>query len=407
MNIAIIHNKSSVGGYHFLVALVCGLEKYHPNIKISIFCKVKNSVFNLNRLNPYLIDIPTSFERKKYFHLKILDNAINHFRKMYFKTKYNNFIKNINTRFDIAFYTWFYGMNQPYNLKIPTFFIIHDLIVTHFFGLHQKQVYSYSESNSLKQLILKFINYGCIPCFATEFVRQDFLKHFPHYNGKTYVVLSHFIKREEVEPYIYKDILKKYDMPKDYIIYPTNDMLHKNMGQALGGYFIAKQKHPNLKMIIVGYNTKAIRAKMDNQYYATHVDETQDYDIKSFGLVDDMILSILIKNAKLLLNTSLCEAACGSGIDAWGLGTPTAISDIPSYKEQVEKLGVKTEFFNPRQADDIGKAILNILDNPSKAQENAKYSYDIMVSQSCEKNLVDNYVRIFKECLVDSRGIVD
>lgn len=402
MNIAIIHNKSSVGGYHFLVTLVCGLEKYHPNIKISIFCKVKNGVFNLERLSPYLIDTPPSFERKKYFHLKILDNAINHFRKMYLKTKYNNFTKNINTRFDIAFYTWFYEMHQPHNLKIPTFFIIHDLIVTHFFGLCQKQVYSYNESNSLKQLILKFINYGYIPCFATEFVRQDFLKHFPHYSGKTYVVLSHFIKRDEVGLYISKDILKKYDVPKDYIIYPTNDMLHKNMGQALSGYFIAKQKHPNLKMIIVGYNTKEIRVKMDNQYYATHVDETQDYDIKSFGLVDDMVLSVLIKNAKLLLNTSLCEAACGSGIDAWGLGTPTAISDIPSYKEQVEKLGVKTEFFNPRQADDIGKAILNILDNPQKAQENAKYSYDIMMSQSCEKNLADNYVRIFKECLVGS-----
>lgn len=404
MNIAIIHSYSSVGGCHFLVALVCGLEKYYPNIKISVFSDVKDITVGIESLSPYLIDTPTSFKRKKYFHIKILDNVINHFRKRYHKIKSNNLIEHINTRFDIMFYTWFYSCQLPmplYNPKIPTFFIIHDLIVTHFFGLHSgMQAYSYNESNLLKQRILDYINSGSIPCFATEFVRQDFLKHFPHYNGKTYVVLSHFKKRDEVDLNKCEEILKKYDVPKDYIIYPTNDMLHKNMGQALSGYFIAKQKHPNLKMIIVGYGTKGIRLKMENQYYATNVDKTQDYDIKSFGMVDDITLSVLIKNAKLLLNTSLCEAACGSGIDAWHLGTPTAISDIPCYKEQVEKLGVKTKFFNPRQADDIGKAILNILDNPQKAQEDAKYSYNIMMSQSCEKSFVDNYVRIFKEYIV-------
>lgn len=398
MRIVVIHSQSSTGAYYLLSCFVDTISKYYPNIKISVFMTSYNdSYVDDGVLEPFVVNADDYiFKRKKYFHIKILDNLINHFRKKIFWQKNGTLDERINKNFDVAIYTWCYTM-EPLALKIPNFFINHDMIMTHFFGHHIVVAYSEEEANHTKKHIQKYIRYGCIPCFTTDFVRQDFLNLFPYYDGQTYVILNMYNRHHKIDIDKNKKVLEQYDIPKDYIIYPINNMLHKNIGQGISGYFLAKQKYPNLKMIITGYGLQKSKLKMDNPYYATYIAEGEDYDIKLLGFVDDDILTILISNARLLLNTSLCEAGCGSGLDAWILGVPTAISNIPSYTEQVEKLGVKTEFFNPRNSDDIAQAILRILDNPEKFKENAEYSSNIIKQQHHYKNLADEYVKIFNE----------
>lgn len=397
MRILIVHSESSTGAYYLLFCLVSSIAKYYPNANVSVLLTKGESYVKNNDIDSYIIFEPPIFKRKKYFHIKLLDNIINHFRKKNTALKIEAYIKKIQKDYDVVLYSWFYTM-EPLNIELPSFFLLHDLITTHFFGYHIVEAYNSKDIDKLKKHIQKYISRGCIPCFTSDFVKQDFLRLFPHYNGKTYVVWNAFERQyDSIDSYKIKTIIKQYNISNEYIILPINNMLHKNMRLAMSGYFIAKQKYPNLKMIICGYGLSEMNLKMDNEHYATHIDNTQDYDIKILGFVDDEILSILIKNALLLINTSLCEAACGSGLDAWLLGTPTAISNIPPYIETVQRFGVKTEFFNPSNSNDIAKAILNILDNPKKAQKDAEYSKDIIAQQCLYKKVADSYIKMFNE----------
>lgn len=401
MKIAVIHDSGSVGGWRWIYSVFGAIKKFYPETFITIFYQ-ENPALPLNLLQEIqtigihtkkLSNYSNYFVRKKYLGIKCFDNLINHIRKNNRKTK---FIDIINKNFDIVFNSWPYSC-EPIKFNIPSFFIPHDFIFTHFFGLHVGNIYNYEWYKNTKEHLQKYLNYGYTPVVTSQFIKQEFLRTFPNYEGNIHqimIVLSN--NTQQLTEADCNNILKKFNIKDDYILYPTNSMHHKNMEEVLTAYYYVKQKYPNIKMIVIGYETQGIQVKMNSPYYADHVDNNEDYDIKSLGLVSDKELNALFLKSKLVVNASLCEAACGSGADAWYIGIPTAISDIPCYKEQVETYGVKTEFFNPKNSEDIGNAILRILDNPETAKENAENSYKSIRTIYTEKLMAKKFITIFE-----------
>ena len=393
MKIAVIHNEGSVGSWRWVCAVFGAVKKYYPETKITVFCR-KNvacpkDIMNVMQDLGFTIS-EVNFKKMKFInkkHNNIFAKLIDRFKRR----KERQFIDTVNKNFDLAFNTWFYD-TEVINFDIPYF------IFTHYFGHHVGNVYNRSWWKDVRDRLQRYFHAGAIPCVTTNYVANELRRTFPEYSGDIHqvsVVVNNNMKQLS-QPDVNK-IMSGFEIKDDYILLATNNMHHKNSHAALTAYYYVKQKYPNLKMIIVGYGTDGVRVKMNCPYYADHVEENDDYDIKSLGLVSDLEINALIQNAKILLNVSLCEAACGSGMDAWFLGTPTAISDIPPYKEQVETLGVKTEFFNPKNSEDIAQSLLKLLDNQEYAKDNVRKSKEALKTVYTEKDMADNYMAVFKK----------
>jgi glycosyltransferase involved in cell wall biosynthesis len=310
-------------------------------------------------------------------------------------------INRLVNQHDLLFATWDFDVNI-FDLKIPLCYIQHDFIFTHFFGLHCFNEYSYDNYLIKKKLVEHAIQKNATFIASSQFVVDELRRSFPACKNSAHVVYHAFMSdKKPLSAKLCQQILNKFDIHHEYIILPTNSIHHKNMSEMLGAYYYIKKKYPDIKLIIVGIDTDGIYVQCNSPYYCDHIDKDQVYDIKSLGLVSNEELTALIQSAKVLVNVSLCEAACCSGLDAWHLKTPTAISDIPCYKEQVKRLGVKTEFFNPKNSEDIAAKVLHLLDNPELANKNVEISAEALKNNYNEKNMADNYVEVFLKAIND------
>ena len=159
--------------------------------------------------------------------------------------------------------------------------------------------------------------------------------------------------------------------------------------------YYVKQKYPDIKLVISGYRNQNILGKIKCPYYMDHTDNENDWDIKGIGLLPDNDFSAVLQGARMCINASLCEAGAGSALDAWEMGIPMVMSDIPSFKNQIDFLGTKAEMFDPRNSHDIARAILKLLDNPDIAKEKAEISQKAMERYSWEI-VAQQYIDIFE-----------
>ena len=409
MRIGIIHQTSSVGGFRYLYNLVLGIKKYDKNIDITIFTVLKDGslTFEFNNLKENGIKIKILseeyfyskiFKEKNKFKNKILNNIFNNIRKKIFLKKrksYQNFIN--QNEFDLFFYSWPYEIYCIESNK-PIFFIPHDFIYTHSFGYDGVNLYN--QKNFLKHITYHkdFISKNAIPIVSSHYIKDEFNKNFPNYKNEPNVVyLSTLNDYDKATKKEVDDFLRKINIKNDYILFASNNMPHKNLTNLLGAWYYIKQKFPNLKLIISGYGNNNIKLNVNSPYYADHTEE-ENCDVKSTGLLNDKEFSFLLQGAKIVINPSLCEAGNGSGLDAWKLGVPVAMSDIPAFKNQIDNIGVKAELFDPKNSKDIARAVIYLLENPDIANENVKISQEKINNYSWER-VAEQYINIFKKHL--------
>lgn len=403
MKIAIINQVSSTGGWKYLYFLAQGIKTIDNAHEITVFYRSLESLPSqilqqLATLNVQLVKLkPRDFkyEPKRKFKNNMANKVYNSIRETKLTLKrigYPSITQQLN-QCDVVHYAWPYNI-EPFKTTTPSFFIPHDFIYSHFMGT---QVYTLKEAHRIKQGHEQFLSVAK-PIVSTPFIAKELQQVFPQYSEQISVVyLSHFNEFTPLDTETVKEQLKNYQITDDYILYANNISPHKNLGQVIGAYYYVKQHHPNLKLIITGYATDGLQGTVNCPYYVDWLTATDyAYDVKSFGLLEDEAFYTLMQGAKMIINPSLCEAGNGSGLDAWQLGVPMVMSDIPAFQNQLDYLGVKAELFEPRESKDIARAILHLLDNPEIAQENARVSQEAMSRYTWEA-VAKQYLAIFEK----------
>jgi glycosyltransferase involved in cell wall biosynthesis len=85
-------------------------------------------------------------------------------------------------------------------------------------------------------------------------------------------------------------------------------------------------------------------------------------------------------------------------MDAWNFGVPTAISDIPPFREHEKAWGIQSAFFDPMNPKDIAEKIEYALVNYEITQANGKISRQRMLNYNWKK-VTDGYLAIFKKAV--------
>jgi glycosyltransferase involved in cell wall biosynthesis len=167
-------------------------------------------------------------------------------------------------------------------------------------------------------------------------------------------------------------------------------MVHKNIGPVIGAMQRLAVQRPDLKLVLTGARTDGASGRAT----ALGIERTADgANVVGLGYVSDAAMADLITEASVVVNPSLYEAGNGSGLDAWGFGTPVAMSDIPPFTEHLTALGVQAELFDPRDPDAIASSIARIIDNRRQAQQAATASEAAMQHHTWD-DVADGYLAV-------------
>lgn len=418
MRIGVVNQTASVGGWRYLGMLLDGIKQISPNIEITLYVnsfETSEELISLERRGLRVKKIKYGlsgsflhFHSRIFFGRAFIDKPLNFLRKLVFKYRNRKALAerlSLSKEFDdmdVIFYSWPYGID-PVETKAQIFYIPHDFIVSHGFGLDGVGFYYRDFWKATKENLQKFVNRNARPIVSSNFIKDEYRRVFPMANHLPKVIyLAKFNNYKRIESDLVKDKLRDIGVIGDYVLFANNNMPHKNLAQAIGAMYYVKQKYPDLKLIVSDHGNNNICGVVHSPFYMDHCDENDNWDVKGLGLVSNDTFAALLQGAKVVLNCSLCEAGAGSALDAWSMGTPVVLSKIPAFEEQVKFLGTEAVFVDPRNSKDIALGILKIIDNPSLASSMALKSREAMGNYGWGE-VAEQYLDAFEEAINENR----
>jgi glycosyltransferase involved in cell wall biosynthesis len=387
MDIGIVCQKASTGGWRYALMLACALKQTRPGVRVTVHCRARRlppgGLATLRAAGVVVARLPRAtlpqspwpLTRKRFTGLKAIDKGLNVLRqywKVATRESRNRRLARSLASHDVVHFAWPYDLDPP-PLTVPMSFIPHDFIYTHEFGVAN---YSRQDWLAARHAHERWLA-SATPIVSSDFIAGELRRTFPEYRGLLEVVYLSSLNpppAEGIATTAVEEVCTRFDLPARFVLCPNNVMPHKNLAGVIAALWHVRQASDDVKLVVCGVETQGIRAAVTGPLYADRTESKTAWDVRGLGLVSDADVLTLMRAAALVINPSFCEAGSGSGLDAWGCGCPVAMSDIPAFRDQVGFLGTRAEFFDPRDPRDIARAILAILQNPDHASHMAETS---------------------------------
>jgi glycosyltransferase involved in cell wall biosynthesis len=402
MKIAFVDNLQVGGGLSRFSLLLCkSLIEKDNTIQIDYFIHSQNlklvpELLGIKNVNVIILKstMPFDFLDKVAFKIKSI---------LGIKYSENPVIaeieKVVDQKYDLAYFPSAHMMERP-TLKIPIVGTLHDFNWKYFFG---RQIFSKSFVQKMDTEIVKWMNGGYNVCSAQDVV-DEARKLYPGMKNYPEVVhIAPVIFNSEISESRSKEILKALNITYPYIIFPGNFFPHKNHLNLFTAFYLLKQKDvfKQYKLLLTGMNSDQVplaKAEYRGIRLIAESNGHEDFDIMGLGYQTNECIDVLIANAQLLVSPSIYEAICTPAMDAWNFGVPTAISDIPPFREHEKAWGIHSVFFDPMNPKDMAEKIENALTDYENTKANGKLSREKMLNYGWEK-VTEGYLAIFKKVI--------
>lgn len=297
-------------------------------------------------------------------------------------------IEKIAKHHDLIFYPWPYHVDCP-KVSIPIVSIFHDFNFRYYFNGPLMPPFFLEQ---MRCEIPKWLSIST-PIVSTHFMKSELEKFYPEFAYKARVIhLASLGAETKIDLLQAKEVVAAFGITDPYLLYPTNTTSHKNIGSLISAFALLRKKHRNLKLVLAGYGTEAINGIACQLGLEM---QEKNGDVMGLGYVSNLQIDALIQCAALVVSTSLYEAGCGPGLDAWQRGVPVAMSNIPAFTEHLDVQGVKAEVFDPKSPADIAEKIDRSLSDPIQAKENALHSQKMLSLYDWEK-VAEKYIAAFE-----------
>ena len=341
MRLAIIdHVGNPGGGSRMLRALLPAMKALRPDCEITYYAnfrslkregvmvELKASGIKLRKLrsvffsNVYLFGSNKLGNLFKLLQRRFLKNVS--FLPVFLTGALDREIGGFASEFDVIYFPWPYFI-RSLNIKTPTVATFHDFNFRYYFSASGWHVW---DLEFLNKEIPRWIEQSH-PIVSTHFMHEELLKFYPQITKKVHVIhLAPMSMVNEINFNEAKSIVQKMGIAEDYILYPTNLAVHKNIGALLSAFYHLREKGYKLRLILTGEGTENIQGK------ACSIGLERNYpqgDVLGLGYVTHDQIDSLIQCARVVVSTSLYEAGNGPGLDAWAKGVPVAMSNIPAF----------------------------------------------------------------------------
>ncbi|HVU57451.1 MAG TPA: glycosyltransferase [Puia sp.] len=304
--------------------------------------------------------------------------------------------------YDLAYFPSAHMMVKP-RLDVPVAGTIHDFNWKYFFG---QQTFSTGFVREMDMAVVEWINDAFTACSSYDVVSEA-KKLYPGLKKHPKVVhLAPVSFSKDVEEAAAQKVLDALGIDHPYIIFPGNFYPHKNHLNLFTAFSILRQMpgHEELKLILTGLNTDQIAygiAERLGVRLLTKSSGESFFDVRGLGYQPNSVIEALIKKARLLVSPSIYEAICTPGMDAWQMGTPTAISDIAPFREHEQVWGVRSAYFDPMNPLKIAETLHQYLGDYDRARENARISKENIMGYGWDK-VARGYLSLFEDAIKQS-----
>ncbi len=189
------------------------------------------------------------------------------------------------------------------------------------------------------------------------------------------------------------DVLNTYHLPGQYVFYPAQFWAHKNhAGLLLAMRCLRDQYHLTLPLVLAG-------SDKGNEPYIRELVERLDLQRQVYfiGFVPPADLVSIYRHAFCLAYVTFCGPENLPPLEAFGLGCPVVATDVAGACEQ---LGDAALLVDPKQPEQIAKAIKALWDDPSLREDLIEKGLDRAAQFTGE-----NFVRGVFEILDDFEPI--
>jgi glycosyltransferase involved in cell wall biosynthesis len=273
-----------------------------------------------------------------------------------------------------------------YKTNLPIIITMHDL-----------QEYHYPQYFSFKERLHRRINNKIaihdsdhIVC-SFEHVRNDIIKNFNVNSSKVSVcpppfAEDWFLNTKEAE---WLQISKKYNIRKNYILYPAATWEHKNHKTLIEAVNYVRQSNFDVELVCTGNKTN---------YFSTIVTIISKLNLADavhfLGIVPEEDLISLYKNSSLVVIPTLYEAGSGPLYEAMKYHVPVICSNVTSLPDTVSN----DEFlFDPNDVKALAEKIkITLKDEGFRKRniENSKNRMDYFSKIDYSKNFVEVFQRL-------------
>lgn len=291
--------------------------------------------------------------------------------------------------FDLAYFPWPYLLRLP-QLECPVVATFHDFNFKYFFS--GAPVFSQAQQAQLDHEVPQWLA-RAIPVVSTHFMATELASFYPQAAPQARVVhLPALGGATPVEPALAESTVRALGICSPYLLYPTHMCSHKNVGPLIAALALLRGQGRDVRLVLTGAGTDRIRGHASG--VGVRLDR-EGGDVTGLGYVSNLQMDSLIQRAAVVVSTSLYEAGNGPGLDAWGRGTPVAMSNIPAFLEHLQVQDVRAQVFDPRSPQDIAAKIAAILDNPVTAREDALHSMRALNRMTWD-DTARKYLQIFR-----------
>jgi len=248
---------------------------------------------------------------------------------------------------------------QPLGYKGTHVTTVHDLILLNTYNSDKNWLMFHAKQLVGRYLFKKIGQTSEHILVPTNFTKNDYVSYAKIPESKVTVTY------EGVDVFI--DKLKNYNHPfKQYILYVGSQSDYKNIRRLGDAHQKLLATHPDLGLILVG---KKNQAHLNVEKYFIE----KDYkNILYTGFVEDTERDWLFANCSAYIFPSLMEGFGLPGLEAMGYGAPVASSNATCLPEVYEDAA---HYFDPRDTNDIARAINDILTNESLRNSLIKKGY--------------------------------
>lgn len=184
-------------------------------------------------------------------------------------------------------------------------------------------------------------------------------------------------------------VLKKYNIPNNYIFYPAQFWAHKNHVNLLRAIKIINNKYGiKLPLVLTG-------SDMGNLKHVNDVKQETDLSSQVYilGFVPQSELYALYKNASMLAYVSLCGPENLPPLESIVAKCPVLVSNVSGSKEQ---LGNAALYCDPKNPNDIAEKIYELHTNDELRSKLIEIAYKRAINWTPD-NFVDGLLRIVKD----------
>jgi len=186
------------------------------------------------------------------------------------------------------------------------------------------------------------------------------------------------------------DIIHRYNLPERFIFYPAQFWKHKNHLGLLKALSILRRKGIIVNAVFVGSEKNSY-----SEMKAAIMRMDLDKQVFILGFVSDEELVTLYKKAVALVMPTFFGPSNIPPLEAFVLGCPVAISDVPGISEQVGDAGL---LFDLNNIEDMAEKIYRIWTDENLRQELIKKGYERVKELN-----IENYARQWENVIEEAK----